>query len=84
MKENQSQQEIVAWQSCRRSKKIYYSEFCRPTQQAPRLRGANGLTLGTASRRDGVRKSQAVFYALSFFWLDGFAVPALVVELAET
>jgi hypothetical protein len=23
-----------------------------------------------------VRKSQAVFYALSFFWLDGFAVPA--------
>jgi hypothetical protein len=21
-------------------------------------------------------KSQAVFYALSFFWLDGFAVPA--------
>jgi hypothetical protein len=29
----------------------------------------------------GVRKSQAVSYALSFFWLDGFAVPALVVEL---
>jgi hypothetical protein len=23
-----------------------------------------------------LRKSQAVFYALSFFWLDGFAVPA--------
>jgi len=23
-----------------------------------------------------VRTSQAVFYALSFFWLDGFAVPA--------
>jgi len=23
-----------------------------------------------------VRKSQAVFYAFSFFWLDGFAVPA--------
>jgi hypothetical protein len=28
------------------------------------------LTLGI------LRKSQAVFYALSFFWLDGFAVPA--------
>ncbi len=27
------------------------------------------LTLGS------MRKSQAVFYALSFFWLDGFAVP---------
>ena len=25
---------------------------------------------------EGVRTSQAVFYALSFFWLDGFAVPA--------
>ncbi|HND44676.1 MAG TPA: hypothetical protein PKX51_20305, partial [Cyclobacteriaceae bacterium] len=24
----------------------------------------------------GVRTSQAVFYALAFFWLDGFAVPA--------
>ncbi len=24
------------------------------------------------------------FYALSFFWLDGFAVPALVVEPVET
>ncbi|MEK6752962.1 MAG: hypothetical protein AABZ00_11945 [Chloroflexota bacterium] len=23
-----------------------------------------------------LRKSQAVFHALSFFWLDGFAVPA--------
>ena len=32
------------------------------------------LTLGTA--RKGVRTSQAVFHALSFFWLDGFAVPA--------
>jgi len=28
------------------------------------------LTLGI------LRKSQAVFYALSFFWLDGFAIPA--------
>jgi len=28
------------------------------------------LTLGI------LRKSQAVFYALPFFWLDGFAVPA--------
>ncbi len=28
------------------------------------------LTLGI------LRKSQAVFHALSFFWLDGFAVPA--------
>ncbi|MFN8381705.1 MAG: hypothetical protein U0V02_07185 [Anaerolineales bacterium] len=28
------------------------------------------LTLGI------LRTSQAVFYALSFFWLDGFAVPA--------
>jgi hypothetical protein len=28
------------------------------------------LTLGI------LRKSQAVFYAFSFFWLDGFAVPA--------
>jgi hypothetical protein len=25
---------------------------------------------------EGVRTSQAVSYALSFFWLDGFAVPA--------
>jgi hypothetical protein len=28
------------------------------------------LTLGS------LRQSQAVFYAFSFFWLDGFAVPA--------
>ena len=28
------------------------------------------LTLGS------LRQSQAVFYALAFFWLDGFAVPA--------
>jgi len=28
------------------------------------------LTLGI------LRQSQAVFYALAFFWLDGFAVPA--------
>jgi hypothetical protein len=28
------------------------------------------LTLGI------LRKSQAVSYALAFFWLDGFAVPA--------
>jgi hypothetical protein len=28
------------------------------------------LTLGI------LRKSQAVFYTFSFFWLDGFAVPA--------
>jgi len=28
----------------------------------------------------GVRTSQAVSHALAFFWLDGFAVPALVVE----
>jgi len=28
------------------------------------------LTLGI------LRQSQAVFYAFSFFWLDGFAVPA--------
>jgi hypothetical protein len=28
------------------------------------------LTLGI------LRKSQAVFYALAFFWSDGFAVPA--------
>jgi len=33
------------------------------------------LTLGTAALGGGVRASQAVFYALSFFWLDGFAVP---------
>jgi hypothetical protein len=39
------------------------------------LRGANCLTLGTAAF-GGVRQSQAVFHALSFFWLDGFAVPA--------
>jgi hypothetical protein len=36
------------------------------------------LTLGI------LRQSQAVFYAFSFFWLDGFAVPALIVELVET
>jgi len=28
------------------------------------------LTLGI------LRRFQAVFYALAFFWLDGFAVPA--------
>jgi hypothetical protein len=28
------------------------------------------LTLGI------LRQSQAVFYALAFFWLDGFAIPA--------
>jgi heme exporter protein D len=28
-----------------------------------------------------LRTSKAVSYALSFFWLDGFAVPALIVEL---
>jgi hypothetical protein len=33
------------------------------------------LTLGTAAF-GGVRTSQAVFYALAFFWLDGFAVQA--------
>jgi len=33
---------------------------------------------------EGVRTSQAVSHALSFFWLDGFAVPALVVEPVET
>jgi hypothetical protein len=33
------------------------------------------LTLGTAAF-GGVRTSQAVSYALSFFQLDGFAVPA--------
>jgi hypothetical protein len=31
-----------------------------------------------------LRTSQAIFYALAFFCLDGFAVPALVVEPAET
>jgi hypothetical protein len=40
------------------------------------LRGANCLTLGTAALEGGVRTSQAVLYTLSFFWLDGFAVPA--------
>jgi len=34
------------------------------------------LTLGTAALEGGVRTSQAVFYALPFFWLDGSAVPA--------
>jgi hypothetical protein len=33
------------------------------------------LTLGTAAF-GGVRTLQAVSYALAFFWLDGFAVPA--------
>ena len=36
------------------------------------------LTLGI------LRTSQAVFYALPLFQLDGFAVPALVVEPVET
>jgi hypothetical protein len=38
------------------------------------------LTLGS------LRKSQAVFYALSFFWLDDFAVPApaQVTQTVET
>jgi hypothetical protein len=31
-----------------------------------------------------LRQSQAVFYASAFFWLDGFAVPTLVVEFVET
>jgi hypothetical protein len=33
-----------------------------------------------------LRTSQAVFYALSFFWLDGFAVPtpAKVTRAVET
>jgi len=35
-----------------------------------------GQALGTAALGGGVRTSQAVFYALSFFQLDGFAVPA--------
>jgi len=37
------------------------------------------LTLGI------LRKSQAVSYALSFFWLDGFAVPtpAQVTQIAR-
>jgi hypothetical protein len=30
-----------------------------------------------------LRQSQAVFYALAFFWLDGFAVPALA-EVTQT
>jgi hypothetical protein len=37
-----------------------------------------GQALGTAALVGGVRTSQAVFHALAFFWLDGFAVPALV------
>ncbi|MCK6463209.1 MAG: hypothetical protein L6Q29_05345, partial [Candidatus Pacebacteria bacterium] len=38
------------------------------------------LTLGI------LRTSQAVFYALAFFWLDGFAVPApaQVTQTVET
>jgi len=38
------------------------------------------LTLGI------LRQSQAVFYALAFFWLDGFAVPApaQVTQTVET
>ena len=31
-----------------------------------------------------LRQSQVVFYASAFFWLDGFAVPAQVVEPVET
>jgi len=55
------------------------------------------LTLGTARRACGNLKQFLVVelvvelvetpsrhYALSFFWLDGFAVPALVVEPVET
>jgi hypothetical protein len=41
--------------------------FVRITQAAQQ---SVHLTLGI------LRKSQAVFYALAFFWLDGFAVPA--------
>jgi len=47
----------------------------RLTKRAPRLHGANGLTLETAAF-GGVRTSQAFFYASAFFWLDGFTVPA--------
>jgi hypothetical protein len=42
----------------------YGSGRCKTAQQSVHL------TLGI------LRQSQAVFYALSFFWLDGFAVPA--------
>ena len=38
----------------------------RPTKRAP----------DAGDCPEGVRKSQAVSYALSFFWLDGSAVPA--------
>jgi hypothetical protein len=45
------------------------------------MASANALALGDARLRlarpvCGTLRSQAAFYALSFFWLDGFAVPA--------
>jgi len=50
------------------------------------MASANALALGDPVKLDGrcslearspdLRQSQAVFYALAFFWLDGFAVPA--------
>jgi hypothetical protein len=53
------------------------------------MTSANALVLGDARWKlarpiCGTLRSQAVFYALAFFQLDGFAVPALVVELVET
>ena len=40
----------------------------RPAQVTPAQQSVH-LTLGS------LRKSQAVFYTFSFFWLDSFAVP---------
>ena len=46
------------------------SLFSKQALQSTAAQQSVHLTLGI------LRTSQAVFYALAFFWLDGFAVPA--------
>jgi hypothetical protein len=47
-----------------------YNGIPKGNSQVKNAQHSVHLTLGI------LRQSQAVFYALSFFWLDGFAVPA--------
>ncbi len=54
---------------------IHYGDLCRKKRPTKRAPDAGALR---------VRTSQAVFHALAFSQLDGFAVPALVVEPVET
>jgi len=45
------------------------SPFISKLRKTTNAKKSVHLTLGS------LRKSQAVFYTLAFFWLDGFAVP---------